>query len=474
MRTAYRSIGLLLLSLLLASCAFKAPGEVTPLSGLPDQFHLDQETTRDTRGAWWLAFDDPALHALIDEALLQNLELEQSLARLKQAEALLRSANASRLPTLTASGEATKSSQPSLAGDVEGETSNISVAAAFELDLWGKNTARSRGTRLDQQSSREAFKALLLTLSARVADAYYLVIEQRAQLQLAEQSIDAYRDSLEMVETRYRNGLVPAVDLYQARQNLASARATREARATAMKSAEHALAVLVGRYPGDEIAGTLTELPSPPVAFPTGLPSELLTRRPDLQAALMRVQATDSRRAAAIADRFPSINLLGSYGSSRSTFSVPTLEGEFWNLLAGVTLPLIDGGRRRAEVSRQEALLDESLARYRQAVLVAFQEVEDALVRNRNDELRLEYLEAAEEAAAASLRLSLERYRYGLSEYLPVITAQVFHFQIQGNLLSARRQLLADRISLARALGGEWLEAATESRITSNDKDQEP
>jgi outer membrane protein TolC len=231
--------------------------------------------------------------------------------------------------------------------------------------------------------------------------------------------------------------------------------------------------VLVGRYPGDEIAGTLTELGPPPVAFPAGLPSELLTRRPDLQAALLWVQANDSRRAAAIADRFPSINLLGNYGSNRSTFSVPTLEGEFWNLIAGATLPLIDGGRRRAEVSRQEALLDESLARYRQAVLVAFQEVEDALVRNRNDELRLEYLEAAEEAAAASLRLSLQRYRYGLSEYLQVLTAQVFKFQIQGNLLSARRQLLADRISLARALGGEWLEATAESRITSNDKDQD-
>lgn len=463
---------LVLTATLLSGCAFMAPGEVAPNSGMPETFHNAGNPAQASPDRWWLAFNDPQLDALIDEALQHNLEFKQAISRLQQAEALLKNAHALRLPVLNAKGDASKSSQPTATIDSEGVTTSVSLAAAFELDLWGKLTARSRGARLDQQASQEDLKALLLGLSARVADAYYLVIEQRAQLDLTEQSIAAYRDSAQMVERRYRQGLVPAVDLYQARQNLAAAEATRATTVSHLKAAEHALAVLVGRYPGNDIAGTLAVLPSPPESFPAGLPSELLTRRPDLQSALLRVQAQDSRRAAAIAERFPTINLLGSYGSSRSTFSVPTIEGEFWNLVAGITLPLLDGGRRRAEVSRQEALLEESLARYRQTVLIAFQEVEDALVRNRQNERRIRYLAETEQAASAALRLSLERYRYGLNEYLQVLTAQTYHFQVQGNLLSARRQILSDRISLARALGGSWLDTAVHQRLSS-DKDND-
>jgi len=473
MKTVAHRLTLLLLASQLAACGFLPPRQVEPPEGLPQQFAHPQGASLEAPPAWWHVFADPTLDALISEALEHNQELEQAFARLQQAEALLRTARSARLPGVMAQGEAARASQPAPGGEVEGETASLSLAAAFEIDLWGKLAARSRGARLDLGASREALKGALLGVSARVADTYFLVVEQRAQVQLAEQSILAYQDSLEMVERRYRQGLVPAVDVYQARQSLASTRASREAVATALAASEHALAVLVGRYPGASVAGELVELPSPPLAFPAGLPSTLLSRRPDLQAALYRVQAHDARRAAALAERFPAVNLLGGYGTSRSTFSVPTLEGEFLNLAAGLTLPLIDGGRRRAEVARQEGLLAESLAGYRQAVLSAFQEVEDALVRNRNDELRIDHLRAAEESAAAALRLSLERYRYGLGEYLQVLTAQVFHFQIQGNLLAARRQLISDRISLARVLGGDWLDAALDLRLATPDKDPE-
>lgn len=421
---------------------------------------------------WWEWFGDADLNALIDDALEYNLDLEQALARLQQSEALLKSASAALYPTVGIAGSARKGSQPGVTRDLEGEDYSLSVAAAYEIDLWGKNAARSRGAGFDYEAAQEEFKSLQLSLVARVADAYFLLVEQRSQLQLTEQSIAAFTNSLEMVERRYRDGIVPAVDLYQARQNLASAQASREATESALKLAEHALMVLVGRYPGEEVASQLIDLPSPPETFPAGLPSELLTRRPDLRAALLRVQANDERVAVAIADRFPSINLLGSYGTSRNTFSVPTISGEFWNLAAGLALPVIDGGRRRAEVDRQQAIVAESLARYRQTVLVAFQEVEDSLTRNYNIERRIVYLTAAEKAAADSLRLSLARYRYGLSEYLQVVTAQVFHFQIQGSLIAAKRQMLSDRISLARALGGEWPIPEVKQEPISPNEDQ--
>jgi NodT family efflux transporter outer membrane factor (OMF) lipoprotein len=441
---------------------------------LPETFATTQKQAdvRITGLSWWEAFADPDLNRLISEALTANLDLEQAAARLQQSEALLKSATSGRYPTLSFAGDASQGSQPTAAGDRQGGNSSLSVAAAFELDLWGQNAARSRSAKFGYQAAQQELESFQLSLAARVADAYFLLIEKRAQRQLVEQSIAAYSQSLEMVERRYRNGLVPAVDLHQARQNLANAQANREATESAMQLAEHALAVLIGRYPAEDVAGELVVLPSPPVAFPAGLPSELLTRRPDLRAALLRVQANDEQLAVAIADRFPKINLLGSYGQSRNTFSVPSISGEFWNLAAGLTLPLIDGGRRRAEVERQQALLAESLAGYRQTVLVAFQEVEDALTRNATIERRIDYLVTAEQAAADALRLSIERYRYGLSEYLQVVTAQVFHFQIQGNLIAARRQMLSDRISLARALGGEWPMPDENETLNSDEEDQ--
>ncbi len=444
--------------LLLAACTPHTRIEVEHELDLPDRYveagNLDR--VDQLSGNWWEMFGDADLNRLIEESLESNLDLEQALARLQQSDALFRSASAARYPTLSVGGDARKGSQQGVGGEVQGEDYSLSVAAAYELDLWGKNAARSQGAAFDQGAAQEEFRSMQLSLAARVSDAYFLLIEQRSQLQLAAQSIEAYSQSLEMVERRYRGGLVPAVDFYQARQNLANAQAIRESTDSAMKMAEHALAVLVGRYPGDEVAGQLVTLPPPPESFPAGLPSELLTRRPDLRAAMLRVKANDERVAVAIADRFPSINLLGSYGVGRNTFSFPTVSGEFWSLAAGLALPVIDGGRRRAEVDRQQAVVAESLARYRQTVLIAFQEVEDALVRNDNTERRIAYLIKAERAAADALRLSIDRYRYGLSEYLQVVTAQLFHFQIQGSLISARRQMLSDRISLARALGGEW------------------
>jgi len=457
----HKIVVLFLLLLMIAGCNPHRSVPVTPPADAPSVFAgVQADAGSLARGRWWEAFADEELNRLINEALTHNYDLEQAFARMRQSEALLALANGGQLPALSAGGDVKTGHQPGPNGDIDGTSRSLSLAASFEIDLWGRLAARSRGAAADYSASQEEVKALMLGLSARVADGYYLVIEQRAQMQLADHNIEAYTKTVEMVERRYKGGLVPAVDLYQARLNLASSQASRQATASALQQAEHALSVLVGRYPGAEIAGTLATLPAPPEAFPAGLPSELLARRPDLQAAMLRVEASDARLAAAIAERFPSINLLGSYGYSRSTFSVPTLAGEFWNLAGGLTLPLFDGGRRRSEVARQDALLAESLARYRQTVLVAFQEVEDALVRDHNDSLRIASLVEAEAAASSSLRLATARYQSGLNEYLQVLTAQLFQAQVQSNLLAARRQLLADRISLARAIGGDWMQAA--------------
>jgi outer membrane protein TolC len=228
----------------------------------------------------------------------------------------------------------------------------------------------------------------------------------------------------------------------------------------------NALSVLLGRYPDPDLAGDSIKLPEIH-PFDAGIPSGLLTNRPDIRAAFLRLEANDHRIGVAVSDRFPSFNLLGSYGGAsddvKTLLDSPNI---LWNIMVQATMPIIDGGRRRAEVDRTESVFRESLVVYHKTVLNAFKEVDDALINNKTTEERIRYLEDRVDATSGSVRLSLERYMQGLSDYIPILAAQGSHFEAQSLLLSARRQLISDRISLARALGGKWLDEEWNERAS--------
>jgi NodT family efflux transporter outer membrane factor (OMF) lipoprotein len=453
--------------LLLAGCSLHKPTDVR-LSVDPPQEFLEQQMTGEGRSLlaqWWLAFEDEQLNQLMAELFEQNLELTQAVARLEQVEALARITRSAESPFLSGGGNVGRSNQPGLSDDFIGNNQQLSLAAGYELDLWGKLSAQSRAAELELSASRQDIQTLYLGLSARLADLYFLAIEQRAQLALTDQSIASFADTLLRVENRYNLGLVPAVDMYQARQSLAGAQAARYLFKASLGEVEHATAVLIGRYPERSPGGSLEQLPGAPDLFDAGIPAELISQRPDLQAALQRVEAADYRVAAAIADRFPSISLSGGYGSLRQDVTAGLIKGEFWSLLGNLAMPIVDGGRRLAEVDRKKAALREAVANYQQKVLTAFQEVEDALVNNYATEQRVERLAETAQATGATLRLSTDRYLAGLVDYLPVLTAQRTDFDVSSRLLSARRQLLAERISLARALGGDWMRDQMNSRL---------
>ncbi len=456
--------------MLLSGCAFYPQSEIGFPEEMPAEFVAQQGEPVEpfTTGRWWARFEDLQLNRVMDEMFEQNLEIEQAYARLQQARSTFRTVRAARFPSLSAEGQAGRSKQPTVGGDFTGDNYQFSGAAAYELDLWGKIAKRAESAGKRYEASQEELQTLYLGLSAQLADLYYLAVEQRAQLALTDETIKSFADTVESVEERYRLGVVPAVDVYQARQNLSAARASRHLFAANLATAEHGIAVLLGRYPDRVSAGNLKELPAAPEAFPAGIPSELLGRRPDLRASLRLVEAADADVAAAIADRFPSINLLGNYGTSSQDFSTGLIEGDFWSYLGKLTLPVFDAGRRRSEVERSKAVARERVAAYRQAVLSAFKEVEDALVENRELEMRISSLIETESATEATLRLSLDRYFYGLTDYLPVLSAQRTHFNTRSQLLSARRQLITARISLARALGGEWMLGEIAAREEKN------
>ena len=453
--------------LLLAGCSLHNPAKVALSVETPPEYLENQAV--DEPGLpvdqWWLVFNDEHLNLLVEELFEQNLELAQSLARLEQVESVFRITRSAQSPLFTAGGNLSRSQQPGLAEDFTGNNQQLSMVAGYELDLWGKLAAQSRASELELSASRQDVQTLYLGLSARLTDLYFFAVEQRAQLVLTNQSIASFADTLGRVENRYSLGLVPAVDMYQARQSLAGAQAARYLFEANLAEAEHAIAVLVGRYPERNPGGTLEQLPNAPVLFAAGIPAELISQRPDIQAALRRVESADARVAVAIADRFPSVSFSGGYGSLRQDVTAGLIKGEFWSLLGNLAMPIVDGGRRRAEVDRKEAALREAVARYQQKVLLAFQEVEDALANNFATEQRVARLAETAQATDATLRLSTDRYLSGLVDYLPVLTAQRTEFDVSSRLLAARRQLLADRISLARALGGDWMQDKMNLRL---------
>jgi NodT family efflux transporter outer membrane factor (OMF) lipoprotein len=417
---------------------------------------------------WWERFGDERLNALMEEAFAENLDLAQAYERMKQARAVARITGSARSPQLDAAGAGGRGRQPGAFGSVTEDTYRLSAAARYEVDLWRKLEMRTAADTLSALATGEDLKALSISISARLADLYYLAAEQRAQIELTDRTIAAFEDSLERVERRYRAGLVSALDVYQARQNLASARAQRPIFEANLFITMNAVYALLGRFPEEKAVRMAAELPAAP-AFPSGIPSELLTRRPDIKAALLRLEADDQRVGAAVADRFPSFNLVGEYGGA-STELQDVLDSPniVWNLLLQIAQPVLDGGRRTAEVERSEAVFRESLARYRQTVIFAFTEVEDSITAGRASEQRLLMLEERVAASEGESRLSLDRYLQGLSDYLPVLTAQRRLFESESALLTEKRQLLSDRIELARALGGGWTEEVIEKRLVAD------
>lgn len=297
-----------------------------------------------------------------------------------------------------------------------------------------------------------------MTIVAELAEAWLDVRFQRARQKLLVEQLDVQQKSLELLETRFREGLGSALDVYQQRSLVAGTEAQVIQAQSAIVVLEGRIAVLLGASFDDVVgaAGVAPDaLPEPPAVPAVGVPASLLERRPDVRAARRRVEAADHRVAVAVADRLPSLFLQGSISEAGESLA-DLIKSPLYSLLGSVTAPLFDYGRRKAEVARTRAVVDERLADYGQVMVEAMVEVEVALAQERHQNDLIAELVAQEELAASTVREARSRYREGQIDYLPVLTAQQSQQQIQLSVLSARRQLLSLRVSLYRALGGTW------------------
>ena len=299
-----------------------------------------------------------------------------------------------------------------------------------------------------------------------------MLAEQSALLGLLHQQLAANHALLEFVEIRFTQGVVRAIDVRQQRQQVSSMESELPLIEGRLETLKTRLAVLIGVPPQQAITMPSATLPLPPPLPSTGLPMDLLTRRPDVRAARLRVTAADHRVGAAIADQFPALRLSGRIGFSDDAIDTFFLRW-IYNLAANLIAPIFDGGRRSAEVTRTQAVVKERVNAFGQVVLEALKEVEDALVLEARQQEHLTALQRSVEQARQTLKDAKTRYISGLTDYLPVLSGLQTLHSSERREVSARRQRLSYRIQLHRALGGSWageltahdaeLDASTES-----------
>jgi len=452
-------------ALTLAACGRTIQSQVGELSlDLPAQWTAAAAGPAEDTAAWWEAFGDSAA-ALVDEALVHNYDLRTAAASVAAARAQAKIAGAPLWPQVTAGVSANRNRRRFIglpipdAGGVASSTSTAYTAnlvVGWEVDLWGRLRS-SRGTALaDLQAAEADWHGARQSLAAQTLRLYFAAVEAARQVELAESTVGSYALSTEQVESRYRRGLRPSLDLLLARSSLSTAEANLHARRLQLDSARRQLEILLGRYPSGTIA-TNRELPALSQPVPGGLPADLIARRPDLIAAERRLAASRGRQEEVRAALYPRISLTASGGRSSSELR-NLLDGNFavWNLVGNITQPLLQFGRMRASVDLADAQGDQALATYAGSALRAYAEVESNLAAGITlDRQEQAVADAARQAATARVQAE-KRYDKGLADLLTMLTSQRSVYDAESRLLSIRRQRLTSRIDLHLALGGSF------------------
>jgi NodT family efflux transporter outer membrane factor (OMF) lipoprotein len=448
------------LSVLMTACASlpdpvatEVPREV-PMQWSAGAARADASAT--DLSAWWQRFDDPALAALITKALDANNSVQSARAALRQARALAEVQRAGLGPSASVSGSAQRSRSD---GSGTSNAFRASVGASWEPDLFGGNRAAADASETDAQASAASLASVQISLAAEVASSYITLRGLQARLAIARSNLTTQTETLQITRWRAQAGLVSSLDVEQAVSAAEQTQAQIPALQTSVVQTLNALAVLTGQAPGamTTTLGDAAPIPPAPADLALAFPADTLRQRPDVRAAELKVRSAWSRVAVADAARYPSFSLSGSLGLSSLTLGRLVDGGSLVSaLLASVSAPLFDGGATQAQVRAQEAALDQARASYRNTVLTALQDVEDALVAIQGDSERLTRLQAAATAAANAELLARQRYQSGLIDFATVLGTQRTLLAAQDSVASTQASLSTNHVGLYLALGGGW------------------
>ena len=418
------------------------------------------------RGPWWQLFNDPVLNELAARVEVSNQNVAAAVSAYAQARALVAEQRAALFPSVTLNGGTSRSGNGGGTGTVNTTASNsnrtssnyqASLGAAWEPDVWGRLQSVANGAAATAAASAADLATAKLSAQGELAVNYLSLRQQDAQKALLASTLAGYARALEITQNRYSAGIAAKTDVLQAQTQLANAQADEASVQRTRAQLEHAIAVLVGRAPGNFTLAAAPDWKATVPNVPVGVPSTLLQRRPDIAAAERRMASANQQIGVAKAAYYPSLSLNASVGTSASRvadlFSAPAA---LWSLGLSAAQVLFKGGALDARLDGATAAYDQTVARYRQVVLSAFQNVEDQLSAARVLQIQQALRAQASSAADQVEQQVLNRYRSGQVSYSEVITAQT-------TALSARRALVqatADRqttaVALIQSLGGGW------------------
>jgi NodT family efflux transporter outer membrane factor (OMF) lipoprotein len=413
------------------------------------------------RGAWWKVYGDAKLNELMDQLNNANQTLVQAEASYRQAHALVAQARAAYFPTASVSASSIRASAiriPGATAPTISKTDTLALDASWEPDLWGAVRRNVEESVANEQSSAATFADTRLSLQSEMATDYFQLRGLDATAKLLTETVAAYQKALQLTENQYKVGVAQRSDVVLAQTQLVSTQAQLVNVGVQRSQLEHAIAVLVGVAPSQLTLAAMpltTDQIVPPA--PTGVPSTLLERRPDVAVAERKAAAANAQIGVATAAYFPDLTLAASGGYESSGLAHwLTLPNRVWSLGPTLAETIFDGGLRGAQVDAARAAYDQSVASYRQTVLNAFQDVEDSVAALRILEQEDALQEQAVALAQRALELELNRYKAGTVAYSDVITSQTTLLTNQETEVSLLSQRVTYSVSLIKALGGGW------------------
>ena len=454
------------LTLLMCGCAV-GPNYHPPAMDVPAQWEATSAGSSaacgDLPGAWWKNFQDPELDSLIERALKSNLDLKVAEARVRQARAQLGIVKADYGPTVDASGSYTREQAgkngfpPLKLRSTETDLYHTGFDALWEIDLFGGKRRAAEAATADLSAVEYSRRDVLITLLSEVARNYVLARSEQRQLVIARDQIQSQEQTLAITRSRVEHGAATELDVQRALALLSTLQSQVPTIEMAIQSSLHRLGVLLAQASLQQEMSETFPVPALRPEVPTGLPSDLLQRRPDIRRAERQLAAATARIGQAKSDLFPKFSLTGSAGfTSVNTSDFFSPDSRVWSIGPAVQWRIFDMGRVRAGIRARTALHDQAFLTYEQTVLESLEEVENALTSYAKEQERFRLLEQAVAANQKSVDLASQLYAKGLGGYLNLLDAQRALYQAQDDRVRSERTVSLNLIALYKALGGGW------------------
>ncbi|MAX27417.1 MAG: RND transporter [Phycisphaeraceae bacterium] len=449
-------------SLLVTGCTV-GPDYKKPQANMPEAFHASPSAESFADLAhWWKTFNDPMLDELIDQAITSNLDMQLAQARIRQARAQLIAAGASLKPTVNATAADTLSRNSENANGVSTGSRNLMQAgfdANWEIDVFGGNRRSIEASQASYDSIVEQSRNTLVTLLAEVATNYIQLRGYQYELSLVNANVVSQQDTLDIQESRLKAGITTDLTVAQAQALVQTTRAQIPTLQAKIKQTIHRLGVLLGQSPASLMSQleTIKPIPLGPPSIPTGVPAQLLRRRPDIRAAERSLAGATAQIGVQTAELYPKFTLNGTIGlSSTQLANFADNRSLFYSLGPGVSWRLFDGNQIKANIQTAEAQRDQAAINYQQSLLTAMEEVENALVFYDREQTRRDMLGKSVDANQRAADHAIKLNDAGLVDFINVLTAKQSLNQAQSALARSQTAVSADLVYLYKVLGGGW------------------